>query len=347
MLFCIDTVMRRPVRRILSMMRFRQLFSIITIFCILGVSGTSLCADTAPARHAPRRWTITVAGPKQVVPDETIQITITGAGDGSSGDVELEGLEVVSVSGGFSTPLKYVAAAVVGGLTATYRCRVTAPAGSACSFSLSSPQVADPETGGDVTAACAGWTCAVRTPAAEPAPDTPGPPDLEWIDALAEAASTLPSVYWEDLSYTYRHTPYQVITGNAFLGQDRTWEEYSLLMYDAGYIIVPFRADGSIIEPPEQHRSRQATGQHMLVVDTATGETSALQDLVMRGDVTGQGALGLSQLVRLSQAVRGQNPLVGLSARAADLNGNGRVDLGDLTGLAAWLRGRYVEPAVL
>lgn len=338
------------------MTKLKQLISIFAVL-ILAVVGAARCTFAAPLAQGSRRI-ISVNGPRCASPGETITVTVTGSGEASGGDVELEGLEVIKVSGGFSSPKKYVVTAALGGLAATYSCRVTAPSGSACSFSLSSPIVSLPGSARDVPATCLGWTCAVRSAAEsveEPVPaesasaisaePAAAPPGEDWFDALTDTVMALPSIYWDELCTEYRRVPYQIITGNAFLAQERTWEEYSLLMYDGGYVIVPFRADGSIIEPAEQHESIQATGQHMLAVDMVTGKVSALQDLVMRGDITGQGVLGVSQLVRLSRAVTGKAPLSGLAARAADLNGNERVDLGDLTSLAAWLRGRYVEPA--
>lgn len=55
---------------------------------------------------------------------------------------------------------------------------------------------------------------------------------------------------------------------------------------------------------------------------------------VIKGDVLGTGLLGMDQLVRLAEAVTGASALDELAGAAADLNGNGKVDLSDLVQLA-------------
>lgn len=304
----------------------------------------ALAVDAAPPNGG---YIIRVSGPSQVQTDDEIRITVTGCGNASGGSVVTAGLEIVSVSGGFSSLSKYVCMADLGGLVSTYACRVTAPAGATCTFGLSNPTVSDPRLLADVDAVCDAWTCAVRAhdpPAASAVPeDAPCPVPETLADALADTAAALPSICWDDISADYMDIPYEVITGSAYLAQMTSWRDYSDFMFDNDFVIVPFDSAGEPIELDDQQRSVQATGQHIFVADRQTGAPVALQDMVMQGDVTGQGTLGISQLVRMAQAVTGRSPLIGLHRQAGDLNGNGRVDLGDLTCLAAWLRGRFPE----
>lgn len=307
------------------------------------------CGAAAAAR-AGGRFVIKIEGPEHVTPGEEIEIRVTGSGSASGGSVETAGLEVLSAQGGFSTPQNLAVVDMLGGLTAVFTCRVTAPAGASCSFGLRDATASDPDTGKDKPAGCARWQCAVSAaapPDAAPSPSaTPSSADSTpstWLDALSSGALQLDSVYWDDLCALYKEAPYQVIECNAYLSQESSWEEYSLFMYDNGFVIIPFDANGEVIEPDAQKKRVQATGQHMLVLDAQTNELVALQDVVTKGDVTGSGQLGVSQLVRLARAMRGTQPLIGLYGRAGDLNGNGRIDLSDLICLAAWLRGRFVE----
>lgn len=76
------------------------------------------------------------------------------------------------------------------------------------------------------------------------------------------------------------------------------------------------------------------TGCQLQVLD-ATGSILNGGLLVLRGDVNGTGVMGLSQLVRLSQALRDENtsPLFGPYLIAGDFDGNNVIDLSDLVGL--------------
>lgn len=58
--------------------------------------------------------------------------------------------------------------------------------------------------------------------------------------------------------------------------------------------------------------------------------------IVVLGDVLGTGQIGLSQLIRLAQALSGLKELVGTFLQAGDLNGNGSIDISDLTMLAVY-----------
>lgn len=62
--------------------------------------------------------------------------------------------------------------------------------------------------------------------------------------------------------------------------------------------------------------------------------------LCIGGDVTGSGVIGITQLVRLAKAVTYESPLNEPYFSAGDLNGNGRIDLGDMVQLAGKLAKR-------
>lgn len=67
------------------------------------------------------------------------------------------------------------------------------------------------------------------------------------------------------------------------------------------------------------------------VLCNEAGEESIV---AIRGDVTGTGKIGLTQLVRLAKAVSGTEPLEGAFAVAGDLSENGKIDLTDMVQLA-------------
>lgn len=62
--------------------------------------------------------------------------------------------------------------------------------------------------------------------------------------------------------------------------------------------------------------------------------------VAVKGDILGNGKIGLSQLVSLAEAVQGKRTLTGVYFRAADLNDNGKIDLTDLVKLVNVITGR-------
>lgn len=78
-----------------------------------------------------------------------------------------------------------------------------------------------------------------------------------------------------------------------------------------------------------------ATGDSVVWYDAAGNRRTT--ELVVKGDVLGTGILGISQLVRLAQALNGSRPLQGVYRIAGDLNGNGGIDIGDLVAEAQLL----------
>lgn len=75
-----------------------------------------------------------------------------------------------------------------------------------------------------------------------------------------------------------------------------------------------------------------ATGQYVRA--TLNGEVQDRAAVVVPGDVTGRGAPGVGQLVRLATACAKGAPLQGAFLLAGDLNGNGSADVGDLACMA-------------
>lgn len=72
--------------------------------------------------------------------------------------------------------------------------------------------------------------------------------------------------------------------------------------------------------------------------DTVRSASSAEPlGIVVRGDVTGTGAPGLRQVIQVAKAVRGEVQLEGSQAEAADVNGSGALDLGDVVLAARYM----------
>lgn len=71
-----------------------------------------------------------------------------------------------------------------------------------------------------------------------------------------------------------------------------------------------------------------ATGDSIVWYDAAGNRRTT--EMVVKGDVLGTGVLSIAQLVRMAQALNGIWPLYGPYELAADLNGNGYIDISDL-----------------
>lgn len=75
----------------------------------------------------------------------------------------------------------------------------------------------------------------------------------------------------------------------------------------------------------------------------ASGDTIAVSSdseplgIVIRGDATSTGSPGLRQVIQVAKAVRGQVALQGAQAEAADVNGSGSLDLGDVVLAARYM----------
>lgn len=90
--------------------------------------------------------------------------------------------------------------------------------------------------------------------------------------------------------------------------------------------------------------SSAATGQ-VLELRDEDGVLVSRQQLAVRGDVTGTGAAGLTQLTAICRAMRGAAELTSPQLAAADFNGSGDVDLSDLTAAAQQLA-RAAAPTI-
>ena len=62
--------------------------------------------------------------------------------------------------------------------------------------------------------------------------------------------------------------------------------------------------------------------------------------MVVKGDVLGTGIANVAQMTTVAEAVLGTRTLTGLRKEAADMNGNNRIDIGDLVAMATILTGR-------
>lgn len=78
--------------------------------------------------------------------------------------------------------------------------------------------------------------------------------------------------------------------------------------------------------------SNVATGDTIVV--TAADAPIAI---VVKGDVTGTGAPGLAQVIKISKALKGDSGLTESQLEAADVNNSGKVDLGDVVLAAKYM----------
>lgn len=85
---------------------------------------------------------------------------------------------------------------------------------------------------------------------------------------------------------------------------------------------------------------RLCTGQHASVVVTSDTRRANLFEVIIRGDVIGNGMLTIAQITRLAGAITGAQPLSGPYYLAGDVDGNGEINIVDLVLLCNWLTGR-------
>lgn len=85
---------------------------------------------------------VTVSGPELVSTDDIINVVISMSGvSGASAQISLTGLEIVELPDAWCTETSAVLMELAP--TATYKCRVTAKVGEACSFDLSNVTISD------------------------------------------------------------------------------------------------------------------------------------------------------------------------------------------------------------
>lgn len=87
----------------------------------------------------------------------------------------------------------------------------------------------------------------------------------------------------------------------------------------------------------ESEQSEALPGDTIAATGMVIRKDNMSAKIFVRGDVLGTGKLSLTQLIRLAQALSGAKPLEGVFDMAGDLNGNGTIDLTDLTMLAGLL----------
>ena len=141
-------------------------------------------------------FAVGVSGPSSVDTGDTITITVSGSGEGTSGKISTSGLDITSVSGGMSTASDLLLLSEYGGMTATYTCTVTAGAGETASFSVSDVTVSDgtsdsPGEGGSWSATVAGASEPSDEPSSEPSDEPSQNPSSEPSgDASASASAS-------------------------------------------------------------------------------------------------------------------------------------------------------------
>ena len=75
------------------------------------------------------------------------------------------------------------------------------------------------------------------------------------------------------------------------------------------------------------------TGFTVTLIDPAAAENEQELDsatIVVTGDVNGNARIDIGDLVLVANSLNGTAELAGIEAAAADMNGNGRMDIGDL-----------------
>lgn len=118
---------------------------------------------------------------------------------------------------------------------------------------------------------------------------------------------------------------YQVKSGSSALARDL-----------AGQYWLPDGLDIQIVDTKGKvlkSTDKVATGHTLQLVNSRKHVLDSAV-ISLKGDVTGSGVIGISQLVRLAKAVTYENPLKDPYFSAGDFNNNGRIDLGDMVQLA-------------
>lgn len=93
------------------------------------------------------------------------------------------------------------------------------------------------------------------------------------------------------------------------------------------YITLPVQGDSLV-------------GTGMTVTYARDGQTIQTLTTVVTGDLSGDGRVTITDMVRLQAHLLGKTPLTGVALQAADLNGDGQVTITDMVRLQAYLLGR-------
>lgn len=155
----------------------------------------------------------------------------------------------------------------------------------------------------------------------EPAPDESGEPEPAASESPAdpdEPGADVPPQETDEPAGPEPIQPSEPLYKYAFFREDgEALSRYEIL------------GTGSRVTRTDERASRPKTEEARIVVS---------------GDVTGSGVMNIAQLVRMARALTGEAPLTGPYLRAADLDGNGHLDIGDMTKEASWLV-QYGMPA--
>ena len=93
------------------------------------------------------------------------------------------------------------------------------------------------------------------------------------------------------------------------------------------YITLPVQGDSLV-------------GTGMTVTYARDGQTIQTLTTLVTGDLSGDGRVTITDMVRLQAHLLGKTPLTGAALQAADLNGDGQVTITDMVRLQAYLLGR-------
>lgn len=149
--------------------------------------------------------------------------------------------------------------------------------------------------------------------------------------ALAQDSS------WAQLLGRYPDRQVEDLTGSLEVTASRSWQEAREELAEQQMTIEVFAAGGEELNL-DGSPLPLCTGQHGAFYFEGYEEGVRLFNVIIQGDVRGTGLLNITQLTRMADAITDWDPLTGVYAQAADLTGNGEVDIMDLVVLARWLR---------
>lgn len=161
---------------------------------------------------------------------------------------------------------------------------------------------------------------------------------LACLPAFGSAEPAIPDT-WDGVVEIYGKADVVQVKQPVYTTQKYDWNMISEEGIMGATTVAPYAADGVYLPPDTWAETLPSTGQHALGINM-NNSTYALVELVILGDVAGNGRLSIVQLTRLAQALNGTMPLTGVYAEAGDLNDDGGVGIADLTILAQWLTGR-------
>lgn len=252
------------------------------------------------------------------------------------GNVQVEGLQIVSVSTSLSDDYSIFlipsAADLAYLTTATYTCRVTANAGEHVTFRVSDmtvvsgekyytaqPLVWEADVSGDTAPTAAPTVAPTATPEATGLPQS----------VTIKADSPVRIERKDATDYLYG---YDAPAASDPVTVEKLTSQFTIeSIADAPHLTVR-KGDATLSSD-----QTVGTGCILNVMSSADARMFSAT-VVMYGDVTGTGIMSITQLVRLTRAFRGIDPLEGPYLLAGDVNGNGRIDLTDLTRVAAFFR---------